>query len=61
MSCIVIRIYSFECDHPGCDCVEEVDGVYDKPDAERHLRDRGWTVRNRKHYCPTHGTKAGTR
>lgn len=54
MSYIVIRIYSFECDYPGCEQVEEHGGPF-IADGLRGLRSGGWTItRDRKHYCPKH-------
>jgi hypothetical protein len=53
MSYIVIRVYSFECDHPGCDTIEEGSGPY-ITDAIRELRRWGWTIRRGGDFCPKH-------
>lgn len=66
MSYIIIRIYSFECDHATCTRVEEYGGPFIE-DAMKELRTAGWTIRTervpgitvktrrvRKHYCPDH-------
>jgi hypothetical protein len=55
MSYLVIRIYSFECDEPGCHEVMECGGPYIE-DALRELRtpNTKWAVVKRKHYCPAH-------
>ena len=60
MSHIVIKIYSFECDEPECEVVEEVGDPWQtdgkiKAAAEKTLRKQGWQVRNGQHFCPEHG------
>jgi hypothetical protein len=55
VSYLVIRVYSFECDRPGCEEVMECGGPY-IADALRELRSEttGWTVVKGKHYCRRH-------
>ena len=59
MSYVVIRVYSFECDHPGCEETTECGGP-ELRDALRELRwaPVGWTLtgrgRKRRTYCPEH-------
>lgn len=53
MNYLIIRIYSFECDYPDCPEVDEGGGPY-IDDALREIKRDGWTVRDRKHYCPAH-------
>lgn len=54
MSYIVIKVYSFECDHQGCrDDAWEVQ-TSSLREAGRELRARGWTFRNGEHFCPDH-------
>lgn len=63
MSYIVIPVYDFACDSPGCSCIEDVTpanmGTFRLLDkAHELLRADGWrTVRQRDgwlHYCPQH-------
>lgn len=58
MSYIVIKVYSFECDYPGCN----VTNIEVLPHAGEGLRgalkelrrSEHWTVKDGKHYCPKH-------
>jgi hypothetical protein len=59
MSYIVIKVYSFACDSPGCDRQIDTMPSYRGDSllrgAERDLRKvERWTVDGRKHYCPKH-------
>jgi hypothetical protein len=56
MSYIVVKVYSFECDFPGCD-VSNTDIVAprDLRDALRQLRaTEHWTVRDGRQFCTKH-------
>lgn len=61
MSYIVIKVYSFECDYPGCR-VTNMEIVPDQRHqqpllraAEHELRtSERWTVKAGRHYCPKH-------
>jgi hypothetical protein len=64
MSYIVIRVWSFECDFPGCGDCEEYDGSFSITDARKGLRKRGWTTRHRRghkpeEFCPRHAPTSG--
>lgn len=59
MSYIVIPVYSFECDHPGCtqtyDSTPGNHGNHRLLDAANaELRTQGWAAKDGKHYCPQH-------
>jgi hypothetical protein len=56
MSYIVIKVYSFECDYPGCAVTNcDIEAVRDLREALKDLRRREhWTVKDGKHYCPKH-------
>lgn len=60
VSYIVIKVYSFECDH--CGTIYDVTPRPDKPvllrSAQSELRGAGWFVRDGKHYCPEHARAA---
>lgn len=57
MSYIVIRVYSFECDWPGCKITNTDVVEQDLRTALRTLRrSEHWTVNSDgKHFCPNHG------
>ena len=58
MSYIVIKVYSFECDYPGCDVTNmEIVPLPNEGlrEALKGLRNsEHWTVKDGKHYCPKH-------
>jgi hypothetical protein len=63
MSYIVIKVYSFECDWPGCDVTNEdvVESTY--REALKTLRSTGWTVdlrHGKPQFCPKHDTATVT-
>ena len=60
MSYIVMKVYSFECDHitdrHGLGGLEEIlpqQGTGLRG-ALKELRGHGWTVRDGEHFCPEH-------
>jgi len=54
MSYLLIKVWSFECDHPGCQVMEDVPEPY-LGDAEKALvAGSGWAKRKREHFCPAH-------
>lgn len=60
MGWVLLRIYSFTCDHPaGCDVGYDALGAGGGYwQAVRELQSAGWQVvmlvRGRTHYCPSH-------
>ena len=58
MSYIVIKVYSFECDYPGCDVsnIEVVPpyGTYLNGAVRELRRSERWTVTRTGQYCAKH-------
>jgi hypothetical protein len=57
MSVMIIRVWSFDCDQPGCDMNED-EGDHYLAGAIDALVYHGWTVTGRgkgaRHFCPSH-------
>ena len=58
MSYIVLKVYSFECDHPDCGVsnveILPLPGEGLRGALKELRRTERWTTRNGKHYCPKH-------
>jgi hypothetical protein len=53
MGYLLIRVHSFECDHPGC-VKEEEHAEPSKRDAVKLTRRWGWYITADRIYCPQH-------
>jgi hypothetical protein len=53
MAYIIVRVYSFECDRPDCDTVEEIQAP-NLREARKQLTETGWFTDYLLDICPKH-------